>query len=70
MSYYVDGVKLTGLPAGLTTWFDGATPHGAMNLQHVSRTLYWGGWNKHAGLSGPTMADSVMAGRSRSVQAL
>ena len=53
MSYYVDGVKLTGLPSNLTTWLDGATPHGAMNLQHVSNFVL-GGWNKHAGLSGPT----------------
>lgn len=53
MSYYVDGVKLTGLPAGLNTWLDGATPHGAMNLQNVS-SFVLGGWNKHAGLNGPT----------------
>ncbi len=53
MSYYVDGVLLTGLPSNLTTWLDGATPHGAMVLKNVS-SFVLGGWNKHAGLNGPT----------------
>lgn len=53
LGYYVDGVPITGLPANLTTWLDGATPHGAMHLQNVSNFVL-GGWNKHAGLSGPT----------------
>lgn len=53
MKYYVDGAPLTGLPANLTTWLDGGTPHGAMNLKNVS-SFVLGGWNKHAGLTGPT----------------
>lgn len=53
MSYYVDGQALTGLPANLTNWIDGATPHGAMKLKNTSNFIL-GGWNKHAGVSGPT----------------
>lgn len=53
LATYVDGVLITGLPAGLTDWLDGATPHGAMKLKNVSNFIL-GGWNKHASVNGPT----------------
>jgi hypothetical protein len=55
LTWYVDGTALAGLPAGLTDWLDGATPHGGMKLNANSVSSFvLGGWNKHAGLPGPT----------------
>ena len=53
LATYVDGALVTGLPANLTTWMDGANPHGPVVLRNVSNFIL-GGWNKHAGVNGPT----------------
>lgn len=55
ITYYVDGQALTGLNPLLTDWLDGTNPHGAMKLNPASvANFVLGGWNKHAGLPGPT----------------
>jgi hypothetical protein len=55
ITWYVDGAALTGLPAAVTDWLDGTTPHGAMNQVQASVSSFvLGGWNKHVGLPGPT----------------
>lgn len=57
LTWYVDGQPLTGLSSALTDWVDNGTPHGPMNLNPVSvGNFVLGGWNKHAGLPGPTDA--------------
>lgn len=57
MSYYVDGQPLTGLPAALTNFMDGATPHGPIKLNPASVSNFvLGGWNKNANVTGPTDA--------------
>ncbi len=55
MSWYVDGVALTGLPSNVVDWKDGANPHGKMKLTAASVSNFvLGGWNKHVKLAGPT----------------
>lgn len=53
MSYYFDGELVANPPAAATDVKNGADPRGALNLS-ASTNLVIGGWNKHAGLTGPT----------------
>ena len=55
MTYYVDGQVLTGLKPALTDFKDNGAPHGKINLNPESvSNLVVGGWNKQAGLKGPS----------------
>jgi hypothetical protein len=57
LTYYFDGQALTGLPANLTDVKNGSNPRGKLNLKSNDGTagqFVFGGWNKHAGISGPT----------------
>lgn len=52
MTYYIDGTALTGLPSNLTDVKNGGNPRGPLSFNNVSNFII-GGWNKHAGVSGP-----------------
>lgn len=57
MTYYVDGQPITGLPASLTDVKNGGNPRGPLKLTQNdgnSGSFVIGGWNKQAGLGGPT----------------
>jgi hypothetical protein len=59
LTYYFDGQALTGLPSNLTDVKNGANPRGKLNLKSNDGTageFIFGGWNKQAGVSGPTDA--------------
>jgi hypothetical protein len=52
MTYYFDGAAVAA-PASATDVKNGGNPRGPVNLT-ASNNLVVGGWNKHAGLTGPT----------------
>jgi Concanavalin A-like lectin/glucanases superfamily len=53
LSYYVDGVALTGLPAGLTDVKKGGAPRGPAQFVNPVGFVV-GGWSKHGGFGGST----------------
>jgi hypothetical protein len=53
MTYYFDGAVVTGMTATQTDVKNGSNPRGPVDLS-TAKNLVLGGWNKHAGLSGPT----------------
>ncbi|HEX7905742.1 MAG TPA: LamG domain-containing protein [Chitinophagaceae bacterium] len=53
MTYYFDGAVVTPAPASATDVKNGANPRGAVDLTSIKK-LVLGGWNKHAGIDGPT----------------
>lgn len=57
LTYYFDGTALTGLDPSLTDVMNSGNPRGPLKLTDASGnsgSLVIGGWNKQAGLSGPT----------------
>ena len=52
LTYYVDGVALTGLADNLTSVKSGGNPRGPLSFNHVSNFIL-GGWGKHVGIAGP-----------------
>lgn len=52
MTYYFDGVKIDA-PASVTDVLKNGNPRGPLDLSGATN-LVIGGWNRHAGLSGPT----------------
>lgn len=53
MTYYFDGAVVTGMTATQTDVKNGANPRGPVDLS-TAKNLVLGGWNKQAGLDGPT----------------
>lgn len=53
VTYYHDGVALTGLPANVTDVKKGGAPRGKLDFSKATQ-LVIGGWNKHASITGPT----------------
>lgn len=56
LTYYFDGQALTGLAANLTDVKNNGNPRGKLNLKASDGSagqFVFGGWNKHAGISGP-----------------
>lgn len=53
MTYYFDGALVTGAPASATDVKNGGSPRGALDFTKTTN-LVLGGWNKHAGKTGPT----------------
>jgi hypothetical protein len=51
LSYYVDGVALTGLPAGLTDVLKNGNPRGPAAFTNPVGFVV-GGWSKHGGYGG------------------
>lgn len=52
LSYYKDGLALTGLAPNLTDVKKGDAPMGPMDFSRTNNFVI-GGWNKHAGVEGP-----------------
>lgn len=57
VTYYVDGVALTGLPAVLTDVKNGANPRGPLSFANTY-SFVLGGWNKHGNLGNGAPTDS------------
>lgn len=53
MTYYFDGAVVSGMTAAQTDVKNGGNPRGPVDLS-TAKNLVLGGWNKHAGLAGPT----------------
>lgn len=53
MTYYFDGAVVSGMSAAQTDVKNGGNPRGPVDLS-TAKNLVLGGWNKHAGLAGPT----------------
>jgi hypothetical protein len=53
MSYYFDGALVENAPASATDVKKDGNPRGALDLTKSTNFII-GGWNKHAGLDGPT----------------
>jgi hypothetical protein len=53
MTYYFDGTLVTGMTSTQTDVKNGANPRGAVDFT-AAKNLVIGGWNKHAGIVGPT----------------
>ncbi|MEQ1797778.1 MAG: LamG domain-containing protein [Lacibacter sp.] len=53
MTYYFDGAVVAGMNATQTDVKNAGNPRGAVDLS-AAKNLVLGGWNKHAGLAGPT----------------
>jgi hypothetical protein len=53
MTYYFDGQPITNAPSGATDVKSNGVARGALDLSHGGAFVL-GGWNKHAGLDGPT----------------
>ncbi|MBC7949975.1 MAG: LamG domain-containing protein [Chitinophagaceae bacterium] len=57
LTYYFDGAAITGLAASLTDMKNGGNPRGPVKLTDNdgnAGSLVVGGWNKQAGITGPT----------------
>ncbi|MBZ5857806.1 LamG domain-containing protein [Flavihumibacter profundi] len=53
MAYYFDGEQVTDVPASALNVTKNGQPRGPLDLTKATNFVI-GGWNKHAGLSGPT----------------
>lgn len=53
MSYYFDGALVDNAPASATDVKESGNPRGPLDLSKATNFVV-GGWNKHAGLTGPT----------------
>lgn len=53
VTYYFDGLPVTGAPASATDVKNGGSPRGALDLT-TAKKLIIGGWNKHGGAPGPS----------------
>ncbi len=56
LTYYIDGVALTGLGANLTDVKNGANPRGPVDFKNTYNFVL-GGWNKHANLGNGAPGD-------------
>lgn len=56
LTYYIDGVALTGLGSNLTDVKNGGSPRGPVGFKNVYNFVL-GGWNKHANLGNGAPTD-------------